>query len=72
MPLRAVAVAVTLLLGSFSTWHGTSLAQTIQQGGIIEEVRVEGTQRIEPESVRSYLRLNPGDPFDLIRLDQSL
>ncbi|MDJ0607477.1 MAG: outer membrane protein assembly factor BamA [Kiloniellales bacterium] len=72
MPLRAVAVAVTLLLGSFSTWHGTSLAQTIQQGGIIEEVRVEGTQRIEPETVRSYLRLNPGDPFDLIRLDQSL
>ncbi len=72
MPLRAVVVAVTLLLGNLWTWHGTPLAQTIQQGGIIEEVRVEGTQRIEPETVRSYLRLNPGDPFDLFRLDESL
>ena len=38
----------------------------------LREVRVEGTQRIEPETVRSYLTLNPGDPFDPVLIDQSL
>jgi outer membrane protein insertion porin family len=47
-------------------------AQTIFSGGNIEEVRVEGTQRIEPETVRSYLRVNPGEPFDPVLLDESL
>ncbi|MDH3910404.1 MAG: outer membrane protein assembly factor BamA, partial [Rhodospirillales bacterium] len=47
-------------------------AQTIFSGGIIAEVRVEGTQRIEPETVRSYLRVNPGEPFDSLLLDESL
>ena len=41
-------------------------------GGIIREIRIEGTQRIEPETVRSYMRVNPGDPFDPLRLDNSL
>ena len=41
-------------------------------GGIIREIRIEGTQRIEPETVRSYMRVNPGDPFDPLRLDKSL
>ncbi|MCG8355086.1 MAG: outer membrane protein assembly factor BamA [Kiloniellales bacterium] len=47
-------------------------AQSVTSGGRISEIRVEGTQRIEPETVRSYLRLNPGDAFDPIRIDQSL
>ncbi len=51
---------------------GGALAQSIMAGGQISEIRVEGTQRIEPETVRSYLRLNPGDPFDPIKIDQSL
>lgn len=41
-------------------------------GGIIREIRIEGTQRIEPETVRSYMRLNPGDPFDPLLIDKSL
>jgi outer membrane protein insertion porin family len=41
-------------------------------GGIIREIRVEGVQRIEPDTVRSYMRVNPGDPFDPLRLDRSL
>ena len=42
------------------------------QGGPISEIRVEGTQRIEPSTVRSYLTVAPGDPFDPERIDQSL
>jgi outer membrane protein insertion porin family len=48
------------------------LVEAQQNGGVIDEIRIEGTQRIEPETVRSYMRINPGDPFDPIRLDKSL
>ncbi len=51
---------------------GPLSAQSILAGGTIESVRIEGTQRIEPETVRSYLNVNPGDSFDPIRLDQAL
>ncbi|HEX3498445.1 MAG TPA: POTRA domain-containing protein, partial [Stellaceae bacterium] len=40
--------------------------------GIVREVRIEGTQRIEPETVRSYLLVQPGDPFNDERVDRSL
>jgi outer membrane protein insertion porin family len=49
-----------------------AVAQTLLEGGRIEAIRVEGSQRIEPATVRSYMRLNPGDPFDPERLDASL
>ncbi len=38
----------------------------------MREVRIEGTQRIEPETVRSYLVVQPGDPFNDERVDRSL
>ena len=56
-----------------------ALAQTpaptsegISSGGTIEEIRVEGTQRVEPETVRSYMQIGPGDKFDSERLNESL
>ena len=33
---------------------------------------MEGAERIEPETVRSYLLVQPGDPFDADRIDRSL
>ncbi|HET9346825.1 MAG TPA: outer membrane protein assembly factor BamA, partial [Candidatus Limnocylindrales bacterium] len=41
-------------------------------GDVIRTIRVEGNQRIEAETVRSYLAIEVGDPFDPARLDQSL
>ena len=35
-------------------------------------MRIEGIQRIEPETVRSYLLLQPGDVWDAERVDRSL
>src|SRR5689334_12264386 len=32
--------------------------------GTIQRINVEGTQRIEPDSVLSYLLLRPGQPYD--------
>ncbi|MEQ8357806.1 MAG: outer membrane protein assembly factor BamA [Kiloniellaceae bacterium] len=71
---RLLVVVLAYLLSS-AAWLGvpqTGFAQTILSGGRIEAIRVEGTQRIEAATVRSYMRVNPGDPFDPVRLDSSL
>jgi outer membrane protein insertion porin family len=65
---RLVLAAVVLFLTSLC---GPVLAQ-LDGGGIVREVRIEGTQRIEPETVRSYLLVQPGDPFNDERVDRSL
>ncbi len=43
-----------------------------QTGGTIAEIRVEGQQRVDPATVRSYLTVTVGDPFDPVALDESL
>jgi outer membrane protein insertion porin family len=69
---RVVAgLALALALLSFQTLIGPAQAQ-VPSGGTIEEIRIEGTQRVEPETVRSYLLVQPGDKFDSDRIDQSL
>jgi outer membrane protein insertion porin family len=40
--------------------------------GTIADIRIEGIQRIEPETVRSYLQVQPGDAWDDERIDKSL
>jgi outer membrane protein insertion porin family len=41
-------------------------------GGTVSDIRVEGTQRIEPETVRSYLQIQAGDPWDADKVNASL
>jgi len=47
-------------------------AQPAASGSIIRAVDVVGNQRIEADTVRSYMLLQPGDAFDADRLDRSL
>src|SRR4029078_11516416 len=42
------------------------------QSSVIRDIRVEGNRRVEPETVRSYLRFIPGDPYDAGKVDQSI
>jgi outer membrane protein insertion porin family len=42
------------------------------QSGAIKSIRVEGNRRVEPETVRTYLRFNVGDPYDPAKVDQSI
>jgi outer membrane protein insertion porin family len=58
---------------------GATVAFVIAMGAVgptsaqpIADIRVEGTQRIDPETVRSYLLLRPGDTADADRLDRAL
>lgn len=39
---------------------------------IIRQVSVSGNERVEPETIASYLTVRPGDPFDPAQLDISL
>jgi len=66
--VASICLVLGLVLGDFAS----ASAQTAGAQAIIREIRVEGTQRIEPETVRSYMRVNPGDRFDPVRLDRSL
>ncbi|MGE0006586.1 MAG: outer membrane protein assembly factor BamA [Parvibaculaceae bacterium] len=42
------------------------------QAQTIGRIVVEGNQRIEAETVISYMQLGPGDPFDSEKIDESL
>ena len=42
------------------------------QGGQVGSIRVEGNQRIEESTIRSYMLVRPGDGFDPEQLDRSL
>lgn len=41
-------------------------------GGTISAIKVEGNQRIEDGTIRSYMLLQPGDAYDPERVDRSL
>mgnify|MGYP003667571837 CR=1 FL=1 len=58
--------------GMAALWIAPAVAQSISDGGIIEEIQVEGSQRVDPETVRTYMGVNPGDNFDPVALDGSL
>jgi outer membrane protein insertion porin family len=51
-------------------------ADTVQaqarRGDVIQRIAVEGTNRIDPETVGSYLQIKVGEPFDPAKIDQSL
>ena len=55
--MRHLSWLAALVLG---VWIGAATAQA----QVIETVLVEGNERIEADTVRSYLSVGPGDPFD--------
>lgn len=44
----------------------------LAQAQVIDQIVIEGAQRIEPDTVKSYLLIREGDAFDARRLDRSL
>jgi len=59
-----LSVAMSASLGELSA-HA-------QSAGTVSAIRVEGNKRVEPETVRTYLSFNVGDPYDLAKVDESL
>jgi outer membrane protein insertion porin family len=63
-----VLCSVPLSLG-LSACFGESSAYA---QGVIQDIRVEGNKRVEPETVRSYLTFSTGDAYDPAKVDESL
>lgn len=74
MKIRTVALwaALCLVLVSAAAPVGVDAQSFREQQAVIRQISVEGTQRIEPSTVVSYLLVRPGDVFDAERIDQSL
>jgi outer membrane protein insertion porin family len=85
LAVRSVAACLMLLLvvatafaqtpspaGSRPVRHPPARSVAAPLGGVIESIKVEGNQRIEDGTIRSYLLVQPGDRFDADRLDRSL
>ncbi len=68
MLVRRFALFVVAALALLATERPLSA----QLSGVISEIVVEGAQRIEEDTVRSYMLVRRGDPFDRARIDQSL
>jgi outer membrane protein insertion porin family len=70
-------LSATVKRSAFLAWillaaaSGVVSAQT-GRGTVVQQIRIDGTQRIDPETVQSYLLIKPGDEADADRLDRSL
>ncbi|HEX2116050.1 MAG TPA: outer membrane protein assembly factor BamA [Alphaproteobacteria bacterium] len=69
MPSATVGRYALIALMLLATMCGAAFAQT---GTVVQQIRVDGTQRIDPETVQSYMLIKPGDVADADRLDRSL
>ena len=68
-----VAIFCFAAVLSVSTSMQPAMAQQgAPEGTVINTIRVEGNQRIEPETVRSYMLVAPGDIYEPAIVDQSL
>lgn len=65
--LRGLALCALVLLGTLA-----AAAAGAQEARRVQDIIVEGAQRIEPETVRSYLAIAPGDPITSEAIDRSL
>ena len=69
MPLRLPigVFAAVLFAAMLLCLPSDAGAQSLLDGGTIQEIRIEGSQRVDPTTVQNYMRLDPGDPFDAQR-----
>jgi len=68
-------LAALLVLGTVPLSLGLSASFgefSARAQGVIQDIRVEGSKRVEPETVRSYLTFSKGDTYDPAQIDESL
>lgn len=74
MRYRVVFIGL-LALGLFLSQGASLLSpfpQAQAQGSVVSRIVVEGNQRIESDTVRSYMQIQTGDPFSPDLIDESL
>ena len=70
--LLAAPLILTLLVIAGGSMGLTSTAWAQAGDDVIQQVAVQGNQRIEGATIRSYITVREGDPFDPARIDRSI
>ena len=68
--MRILAICLLTILAVLPVLGGGPLAQGLENR--LREVRVEGAQRVEADTVRSYIGMRPGDTVTPAALDKAL
>lgn len=66
--MKLARLAALVVVGS-ALWGPPVAAQ---EGGRVRQIAVQGAQRVEAETVKSYMTIAEGDAFDAERIDKSL
>jgi len=70
--LRWAVLVVAAILAFGATAHAQRGPGVAASGGTITGVQIQGNVRAEPETIRSYLQLKEGEPYDAAAADRSL
>ncbi len=68
----AACLLIALGIGPLAVAPAAGQTAPEPEPAVIQDIRVDGAQRIEAATVRSYMTVRPGDPFDPIALDDTL
>ena len=68
----ATAAAAITTVGSVATVVTLGLVSTQAQAATVSRISVQGNQRVDDETVRSYLTITPGRSFSSFDTDESL
>ena len=66
---RLFAVLAVAAVAAFAAPSG---ARAQSDTDIVELIAVQGNQRVEPATIRTYLTVREGDTFDPARIDRSI
>ena len=65
--ILAVALSAPVIVG------GTAgLSSPVHAQGVIKDIQVTGNRRVEPETVRSYMQISPGEAYSGAKADASI
>jgi len=70
--LRHFGLFAACIVMAASLCAAATVQAQARRGDVIQRIAVEGTNRIDPETVGSYLQIKVGEPFDPAKIDQSL
>ena len=68
----ATAAAAITTVGGVATVSVLGLAATAAQAAVVSNISVQGNQRVDDETIRSYLTVTPGRSFSSFDTDESL
>ena len=65
--LALAALSPVIAMGDAAWVSGAAMAQ-----GVIKSIEVAGNRRVEPETVRSYMQISPGQAYSAAKVDASI